>query len=374
MSRSQAFSLRGEAMSTPIPLTMRKRSKQPSEDGRLPDVPRWVRELLRVPLIGKIAGANALIVVAAIVVALVVVPEAARGIDLLVVMGAALGLSLLVNMVLLVLALRPLGDLEGTARRIWKGELGARVPFSLLADAEIRRVGGTINALLDSLEADRERMRALASQVIKAGDVERARIARELHDSACQTLAALVMELGVLRRTAESEPVAVKVERLRDIAGGLLDELKLLAHTVHPRVLEDLGLVAALELLAREAGERCGVRVRLDVDAAADAIPRWQAPAMYRVAQEAVNNAARHASAREVTVRLTCGGGQARLQVEDDGVGFDVEDAVRRRPGMGLFTMRERAELAGGACEIRSAPGTGTRVVVTMPVAANGGT
>jgi signal transduction histidine kinase len=87
-----------------------------------------------------------------------------------------------------------------------------------------------------------------------------------------------------------------------------------------------------------------------------------------------VNNASRHASAREVTVRLTCGGGLARLQVDDDGAGFDVADAERRRPGMGLFTMRERAELAGGACEIRSAPGMGTRVVVTMPVAATGGT
>jgi signal transduction histidine kinase len=333
----------------------------------------WVRRLLRVPLVAKIAGANGLIVVATLVVALSGVglghPVEAR---FLVLLASALGLSLMVSVALALLALRPLEDLVSTAQRIWRGDLLARVPTSALADADVQRVGGALNVLLDGLIAERARLRALAAQVISAGDRERAAIARELHDSTAQSLAALLLELHVLAREAERPELAERVFRIRQIVSEVLDEVKLLAHTVHPRVLDDLGLRAALRLLAREAEERTHISVEVDADATADKIEPTHTSVLYRVAQEAMNNAIRHARAERVVLRVAIAGGVARLEVIDDGVGFDLAEAEERRPGMGLFTMRERAALVGGAAEVFSEMGKGTRVIATVPARADG--
>jgi signal transduction histidine kinase len=138
---------------------------------------------------------------------------------------------------------------------------------------------------------------------------------------------------------------------------------------VHPRVLDDLGLSAALRLLARESEERGHARVDVEMDPSDDSLPSTSTSVLYRVAQEAVNNALRHGRPSRITLRMHVEGPTARLEVEDDGDGFDVADAERRRPGMGLFTMRERAALVGGATEIISERGKGTRIVVNVPAA-----
>lgn len=141
-----------------------------------------------------------------------------------------------------------------------------------------------------------------------------------------------------------------------------------MSHTMHPRVLDDLGLVPALEWLARQA---C-VQEQLDVHVVAaefdPPIPPPLAAALYRVGQEALRNAARHAEARHVIVRLTRDGASAVLEVEDDGCGFDVALAEQRRPGMGLFSMRERIGLVNGRLTVRSESNRGTRVVATVPL------
>jgi len=155
--------------------------------------PRWALALLRVPLVAKVAGANLLIVAVAFVAALMVRGGTRAGRDVLFIAGLALLGSFLVNVALIVLALRPLQALETLAARVWGGHLDVRVHESPLADARIARVGRTMNLLLDGLLADRMRTRQLAAEVIGAGDRERAYIARELHDSVAQSLAALVM-------------------------------------------------------------------------------------------------------------------------------------------------------------------------------------
>jgi signal transduction histidine kinase len=320
-----------------------------------------------VPLVGKIAGANAVIVLAALVAALSAGTRIEGGMRFVLLLACALAVSLIVNVLLVLLALRPLADLEVTAQRIWQGDLGARVPHSVLAHSDLQRVGSALNVLLEGLASDRARMRSLTSEVIRAGDRERAHIARELHDSTAQTLAALLLELSMVARENENPRVAERLERVRRIVSDVLDEVKMLAHTVHPRVLEDLGLAAALRLLARESEGRAVAVVRVEEGSGMDHVPPAHASVLYRVAQEAVNNALRHGRPNSIVLRAGVTGGVARLEVEDDGSGFVVAEAERKRPGMGLFTMRERAALVGGALEVHSEPGRGTRVVATVP-------
>ncbi|MFN8574831.1 MAG: sensor histidine kinase [Gemmatimonadaceae bacterium] len=331
-------------------------------------IPHWLETLLRVPLVAKIAGANAIIVVAALVTGFSVVDGNSASAELMVVMAVALAGGLVINVALVLIALRPLDDLETTAQRIWRGDLEARVPRSLVADRDMLRIGGALNVLLDGLTADRTKLRAMASQVLQAGDAERARIARELHDSSAQTLAGLLLELSALDSANRDPQLKERLDRVRRISAGVLDELKMLAHTVHPRVLEDRGLVAALEHLARETQLRSQVEVQVQADAASEAIDDGFTSALYRVAQEAVNNAVRHGHPSRVTLAVGVHNGVARLEVSDDGVGFDIAEAEDRRSGMGLFAMRERAALVGGGVEIRSDATTGTRVIVTIPL------
>jgi signal transduction histidine kinase len=338
----------------------------PQKGGSPAYLPRWVVALLRVPLIGKIAGANALIVAAA--VAVTVIGDMIGHPELWLVLLIALGLGLVVNSVLVYIALRPLKELEQTARRVWSGELDARVPPSLVADAGIQRVGNTINILLDGLNADRTRLRSLANQVIQAGDRERASLARELHDSTAQTLAALLLELSVLAGENMDPRLEQRITRVRSIVTDVLDEVRMLAHTVHPRVLDDLGLVAALQLLARESVERGSAQVSYTGPDKVPSMDAACASTLYRVAQEAVGNAIRHARANAISITLSVHHGEAELEIADNGVGFIPDEVERRRPGMGLFTMRERAALVGGHLTLQTGAGQGTRIVARVPI------
>ena len=327
--------------------------------------------MLRVPLAGKLAGANALIVIAATAAALAVQGSAGADARVLLILGLALGGSLVVNVTLVIIALRPLGDLEATAARIWEGDLDARVPPSLLADAHVQRIGGTLNVLLDGLTSDRARMRRLAAEVISAGDRERAHIARELHDSAAQSLAAVVYQLSAAERDiADHVPgdaeMAERIASIKAMTSAVLEEVRLLAHTVHPRVLDDLGLPAALRRLGREIQASTRATVTILADESAVAVPATLASVLYRVAQEAISNAVRHGAPTSIEVRLKTTESEVTLEVSDDGRGFDVEEAERRRPGMGLFTMRERVALVNGFFAIESRPGRGTKVIVTL--------
>ena len=339
---------------------------RPTAALRRPTLRALSEHALRVPLLGKLVGANLLIVLAAL---LVVVAER-QGVlpgNAVSILGVALGVSLVVNLGLVYVALRPLSDLELTAARVSAGDLEARVASSRLADRDMARIGTTLNTLLDNLTNDRARVRRLAAQVISAQDEERARVARELHDSTAQMLAAVMLQLGVAARENESPALDARIATVREMVAEALEEVRTLSHTIHPRVLDDLGLAAALSWLARQTREQ----EALDAEAFADdgaPIPRLAATVLYRVAQESLRNAARHAQARRVELWLRRTATTATLEVVDDGRGFDVRRAEERRPGMGLFSMRERVGLANGTLSVESAPGRGTRVVATVPL------
>jgi signal transduction histidine kinase len=327
----------------------------------------FASRLLRVPLLGKLAGANLLIVLAALV-SVAAEAELHRPASAVSILGMALAVSLVVNVLLVHIALRPLVDLETVAARVSGGDLAARVAASPLADRDMARVGQTLNALLDRLTEDRASARRLAAQVISAQDDERARVARELHDSTAQILTAVMLQLGVAARESGSEALDARLATVRALTAEALEEVRSMAHTMHPRVLDDLGLLAALEWLARQTTNEDSLEVLVRGEADAGRIPAPLASVLYRVAQEALRNVARHANASHATVRLIVQTESARLEIEDDGTGFDLRQAEERRPGMGLFSIRERVALVDGRVTIQSAPGEGTRIVALIPL------
>jgi signal transduction histidine kinase len=318
--------------------------------------------LLRVPLMWKLIGANTVLVLAAALGALFAHHAT------IAVLAAALIVVIGINHYLVHLALEPLKDLEATASRVWQGDLEARVVPSPIADSDMIRVGSTINLLLDGLMADRSRMRLLAAQVINAQDAERARIARELHDSTAQTLAAAMLQLSAVARKEHDPASQEHLDELRTLVADALEEVRSMSHTIHPRVLDDLGLVAALEWLARQTRQEGVLEVEVEAAPGAESVPKAAASVLYRVAQESVRNVVQHARARNVRIVLDSDGEMAKLSVIDDGHGFDVRSAEARRPGMGLFSIRERVSLVNGTVDIQSVPGRGARVIATVPL------
>jgi signal transduction histidine kinase len=226
------------------------------------------------------------------------------------------------------------------------------------------------NILLDDLAADRTRMRELARDVIDAGDRERASIARALQDSTAQHIAALQFELSSAARDAVDPALAVRLRAARDAAEGILEEVRKLSRSVHPAVLDDLGLEAALRRLARDATSGTGVDVDVDSRLAGERLPHVVEVTLYRVASEAITNATRHAAPRRVQVRLRWERPSVVLQVHDDGHGFDP--AAVPPAGRGMASMRERLSLVDGALDVRSAKGNGTTVTATVPLEASG--
>lgn len=319
-----------------------------------------VRKLASTPLLAKLVVADIVINVAAVWA----VGNAPPGANAEIILTSLI-ITLALNAALVWWALLPLRTLEATTLRVAQGDLEARFAASPLADRNLARIGRTFNDLLDRLTADRARARQLAMQVISAGDQERARIARELHDSTAQSLSALEMMLSAAIQEPNRPANAERLATMHDIARQALGEVRTLSHTVHPRVLDDLGLVAAIEHLARRTRHQSPVKIWVASDDHG-AVPPVAGSVLYRVAQEAIGNAVKHASARELHVSVRTNEHDVVLEVRDDGCGFNVGAAESSMRGMGLFSMRERLGLVGGTLVILSAPNAGTTVRATI--------
>jgi len=207
-----------------------------------------------------------------------------------------------------------------------------------------------------------DELRDLSRRLIQAHEEDRALLARELHDDVTQRLAVLAIDVG---RAELAAPGGAHVEAMRAVREGLVrlsEDIHTLAYQLHPSVLEELGLAEAL----RAECERIGRHGRLDLSLAIDPLPavigRDPALCLFRVAQEALNNAARHARARGASVTLRQVDGGLLLAVRDDGVGFDP-GIPRQGRSLGLASMRERMRLVNGTLDIESAPGLGTTIV-----------
>jgi signal transduction histidine kinase len=214
-----------------------------------------------------------------------------------------------------------------------------------------------------ALSKSYERVRDLGSRLLDAQERERLRIARELHDDISQQLAVLKMNLHLLGRTAPSSGEAMPaevIERVERIAASVHD----LSYGLHPPRLELLGLVSALDALRTEMA--CpGVTITFMHENVSSTLPFALTLCLFRVVQEALQNALKHSEARNVSVHLTGASDGIALTIVDDGVGFDVDCAWHR--GLGLIGMHERVEAIGGTCEIQSTPAAGTRLEIRVP-------
>jgi PAS domain S-box-containing protein len=240
-----------------------------------------------------------------------------------------------------------------------------------LTDARARDASGrtirTYGVARDITEEKRAEaaLKELSRRLLEAHEAERALLARELHDDLSQRLALLAIEAGRAERAALGGRAE---ETLRSIRQGLVrlsEDVHALAYQLHPSVLEELGLAEALRTECERRRRQGGFQVALSADERTDVGPET-ALCLFRVAQEALNNVARHAGARTVTVDLRRMEGGLLLAVRDDGVGFDPA-APRAGRSLGLASMRERVHLVGGSLDVESAPGEGTAVVAWVP-------
>jgi PAS domain S-box-containing protein len=229
------------------------------------------------------------------------------------------------------------------------------------AEAELRESEA---ALRKSHQQNQE----LAGRLITAQEVERARIARELHDDVGQRLASFSITLGTLRRRLPGapQPVHDELAGLQRETVTLGNDLRLLSHELHPALLEHLGLVDALRRRCEEVSAESGVTVALDVTSELGQVPDEVALCLYRVAQEALRNVVNHAQARSARVELSRQNGRVAMRIADDGRGFEPGTAAGRR-GLGLISLDERVRMLAGTLGIESAPHIGTIVSVTVP-------
>ena len=325
-------------------------------------LPLWVSAALAVPLDIKLLGAN-LIVLGVTVLALFgpIHLRPGRLTDVYVVVGALI-LGAMINFALVKVALRPIKALERVAERVSAGRLSERVPVSIVADRELTHLSRTVNEMLESLAAGRDRMRKLGAEVVYAEERERAQVARELHESVGQNIAAASFQIAAVAHEIGSHPAAPRLATVRELLRASLEEIRKVSRSLHPRVTADLGLPSALEALGDATRQRSLVDVRVNVDISGVVIPAALAATLYRVAQEALHNVERHADAGRATVSLRARPGYVELEVSDDGRGFEGPPEKRLRDS-GFAKMRERLSLAGGALHIDTAADRGTRVI-----------
>jgi two-component system, NarL family, sensor histidine kinase UhpB len=308
------------------------------------------------PLIQRVAAMNAIVLVAACAVTIVVVsPSKLSTIALgeALVLLAGLVLVATINLYLLRRALGPLEALSALARRVDLTRPGQRVPVSPY-QSEISDLATTFNEMLGRLESER---RESTRRVLDAQESERLRVSRELHDEVGQTLTAVLLQLGRIAKHA-GPALAPELEDAQERARETLEEVRRISRELRPEALDDLGLASALVALS----ERYGLQVSRRLDRDLPELDEETELVIYRVAQEALTNVARHSGSDRVELELSTDNGSLTLRVEDHGRGIDAED------GGGLRGMRERAVLVGAELSVGRRAGGGTEVRLEVPL------
>jgi PAS domain S-box-containing protein len=220
-----------------------------------------------------------------------------------------------------------------------------------------------------ALRESRQELRALAGRLIHAQEEERRRISRRLHDDLSQRLALLAFDTGSLVLGPPDSPNQMKelLLSLQTRAVQLSQDVRQIAHQLHPSILEDLGLTAALRELCEEFSSREGIESVFEQEGMPESVPMEIASCLYGVAQEALHNVSKHARASQVRVMVSGDHDGVRLRIQDNGVGFASEAGASRR-GLGIISMKERMRLVEGKFSVRSEPGHGTTITAFTPL------
>lgn len=314
-------------------------------------------------LLVQVLVANLLLIVVATVAAALVAGTGEFDEDspVGIVLAFAVALTVLVNLFMLSRRLAPLERLADLMERVDLTRPGVRSDYEMqvAGPEEVQRLDRSFRRMLARLEAERLRS---SSAALEAQEQERTRIARDLHDEVNQSLTGLILRLEAARAKAPPE-LDAELAEIRALANRAMEELVALARQLRPTALDDLGLTAALASQAEELERQSGIATSFGAAGEFSDLADEVQLVLYRVAQEALANAARHAGAESIVVRLARENGRVELTVSDDGSGFAFDQAGG---GLGLEGMRERAMLVGGELRIESRLGLGTRVQLVI--------
>lgn len=274
-------------------------------------------------------------------------------------------LDLLGNVILapLYMGERPYGMLVFVGHNLEKSHIPAVNTFAHQVSLTLENI-----RLLEESHHRSEQLRALALYLQNAQEAERARLAREIHDEFAQVLTAMRMEIDWIKRhlPASNEAVLNRLQEIDLLVQETIQKVRHIAHQLRPGLLDDLGLLAAIEWQASEFTRHSGITCTLHLPAEEPALAQNQVTALFRILQEALTNVARHANATHVEIGVECTPRDVRLWIHDNGSGFTTE-ILDAPMSLGLLGMRERAEALGGTLSIHSEPGQGTTVEVTLP-------
>ncbi len=313
------------------------------------------------PLFWRVLALNgAVVTTMAIAIAIVLpAPFAHLAADDATILAFTLTVTLVANALLLRHALAPLTHLPALLRRVDPLQSGERLQVPS-APSEAAELAQAYNEMLDQLETERLES---TRRVLSAQESERLRVAQELHDEVGQTLTGMLLGLARVSRDAPLE-LASPLEQLLETTRASIDDVRRIAQRLRPEPLEDLGLAGALLALSRRMREQSGLRIACRIPADLPPQSPERELVVYRVAQEALTNAIRHADAASVSIALQFRSDRLTLSVRDDGRG--MHDG--RREGGGMRGMRERAGLVGATMRITSAPHAGTEVHLDVPL------
>jgi two-component system sensor histidine kinase UhpB len=329
-----------------------------------PGMPSRTAHRRYLPLLYRAAGINAVLVVAAVAVTIAVLaPGKVSSIALdeeILVLALAVVLVALANVYLLRRVVGPVQALTALARQVDFSNLGQRMPGAA-QDSEAGELALTFNQMLSRLESER---RESTGRVLRAQEGERLRIAQELHDQVGQELT--VVLLGLERISAQAPPaLGDEVITLQNAVRNSLDDVRRIAIELRPEALDDLGLASALAVLAERFAEQLGLEISDRIAPDLPPLPEETELVVYRVAQEALTNVARHSASSRVDLTLEPGDDGLTLTIRDYGLGFPPDVTA----GTGMRGMRERAALIGATLEIstrRSGPGGEVRLEVPL--------
>ena len=242
-------------------------------------------------------------------------------------------------------------------------KLGADVRFT---DTDLRLAETFAARAALAVDLSERIARDSLRRVVEGQELERRRLARELHDETGQALTSILLGLKALEERSKDPASRAATEELRELVVSTLQDVRRLAVELRPSALDDFGLVAALERLAESFAEQTGISVDFQAALAGERLPEEVETALYRIVQESLTNVVKHAQARRVSILLARKDGAVKAVVEDDGQGFDP--AEQTDEGYGLMGMRERLALLGGRLEVESGHDGGTTIAAEVPV------